>query len=429
MARSNRTGWVKWVVILILLGAGAGGGWWFWNRPREKPAEYRTATVTHGDVTQAVSASGQINPVLNVQVGSQISGMIQKLYVDFNSSVTQGQVVAELDAATYRANVNQSEGDLDHAKSVLELAQIEAKRAKELVDSKLLPLSDYDKAIAQLHQAEAQVKIRDAVLDRARVDLSRCTIYAPTNGIVISRNVDVGQTVAASLSAPTLFVIANDLRRMQIDAMVSEADIGGVEEGQSVSFTVDAFPGRAFHGKVVQIRNSPATNQNVVTYDTVVSVENRDQKLKPGMTANVSIITSEREGVVKVPNAALRFRPPDAADAKTASPTAPRSGASGASGGRRQFGAGGGSGGGPGGRGRSERSPTRTIYTLASTNSTAKPEPKQVKVGISDGVFSEVTEGLEEGAIVIIGLNSPEPPRTGAPGQPSPFGGGGMRRF
>ena len=421
---------MKWIVIIILVGAAVWGGWWYWKKPGEQAPDYRTATVSRGDIIQAVTASGQLNPVLNVQVGSQISGMIQKLYVDFNSIVTQGQVIAELDPATYRANLLQAEGDVANAKSVLELAQIEAKRAAELVASKLIPQADQDKALAQLHQAEAQVKIREALLERSRVDLNRCTILAPTNGIVISRNVDVGQTVAASLSAPTLFVIANDLRRMQIDAMVSEADIGGVEEGQAVSFTVDAFPSRNFHGQVIQIRNSPATNQNVVTYDTVVAVENRDQKLKPGMTANVSIVTAQQESVLKLPNAALRFRPADAVETPGGSSRPSRAG--GGEGGRTPSGRGGGPGeGGSGGRRRTDRVPTRTVYVLSSTNSAAKPEARQVRVGISDGVFSEVTEGLNEGDIVVIGTNTPEPTRQPtAPGATAnPFGGGSRRRF
>ena len=437
MARRTGANALKWILILLFLGGAAWGGWWYWKRPDEKQPEYRTATVTRGDLIQAVTASGQLNPVVNVQVGSQISGIIQQLYADFNSVVTQGQVIAVLDPATYRAAVHQAEGDVANAKAGLELAQVDARRSAELLQSKLISAAEHDKALATLHQAEAQVKIRDAALERAQVDFARCTIYAPTNGIVISRNVDVGQTVAASLSAPTLFVIANDLKRMQIDAMVSEADIGGVEVDQSVSFTVDAFPSRMFHGKVTQIRNSPFTNQNVVTYDAVIAVENRDLKLKPGMTANVSIITAEREGILKMPNAALRFRPPDAGDGRGTPSMMGGGGGGGSStmqsgqgGGRRQWGEG---GAGGSGRPRSDRIPTRTVYTLTSTNEAAitdaKPQPKQVRVGISDGTYSEVTEGVNEGDIVIIGMNTPESPRTGTPGAPgNPFGGG-MRRF
>jgi HlyD family secretion protein len=422
---------MKWLIILLLLGGAGYAGWHYWNRPEEKAPEYRTAPVARGDITQAVNASGQLNPVLNVLVGSQISGMIQRLFVDFNSVVTQGQVIAELDAATYRASVSQAAGELANAKSALDLAVIDARRAKELSASKLIPEADYDKAQAQLRQAEAQVMIREALLERARVDLSRCTIYAPTNGIVISRNVDVGQTVAASLAAPTIFVIANDLTKMQIDTMVSEADIGGVEVNQSVNFTVDAFPGRNFHGRVVQIRNSPATNQNVVTYNTVVSVENRDQKLKPGMTANVAIVTAEREGALKLPNSALRFRPPESTNNRTAGAAGRAMGESagrGSGGGRP-----GGGGDGTGGRrARPDRQPTRTVYVLATTNGVAvvppKPEPRTIKTGISDGSFTEVIEGLNDGDSVIIGVMSTE--ATPAAGAANPFGGGGgMRRF
>ena len=182
-----------------------------------------------------------------------------------------------------------------------------------MLKDKLIPQSEFDQAVATLHQAEAQVKIRTSSVERAKVDLGRCTIYAPVDGMVISRNVDVGQTVAASMSAPVLFQIANDLTKMQIDANVAEADVGGVEVGQEVEFTVDAFPDRTFHGKVTQVRNSPLTVQNVVTYDTVIEVNNADLKLKPGMTANVSIILQRRENVLRVPNGALRFRPPETA--------------------------------------------------------------------------------------------------------------------
>ena len=191
----------------------------------------------------------------------------------------------------------------------LELQQVEAKRSKALFDSKLISNSDYDTAVASLHQAEAQVKIKQAALERSQLDLDHCTIYAPVDGIVISRNVDVGQTVAASMNAPVLFQIANDLAKMQIDASVSEADVGTVEEGQNVNFTVDAYPSRTFIGSVVQIRNSASNIQNVVTYDTVIGVTNADFKLKPGMTATVSITTAQRTNVLKIPNPALRFKP------------------------------------------------------------------------------------------------------------------------
>jgi HlyD family secretion protein len=306
--RSNR--WVKWLAVMAAVVAVIGGGIWYFAGRDDAAPQYQTALVTRGDLTQAVTATGTLNPVTNVTVGSQISGIILKLYADWNSPVKAGQVVAQLDPATYKASVAQAEGDLANARANLELARIQAKRATELFGNKLISESDFDTSAATLHQSEAMVQIKQASLDNARVNLSRCTIYSPVDGTVISRNVDVGQTVAASLSAPTLFVIANDLAQMQIDANVSEADIGSVEEGQAVTFTVDAFPDRKFAGRVMQIRNSPTTVQNVVTYDTVIEVSNPDLKLRPGMTANATIITAQHSGALKIPNAALRFRPP-----------------------------------------------------------------------------------------------------------------------
>src|ERR1041385_6371403 len=313
MASNTSFPWLKWLILVCLLGGGGAAGWWYYKKQNDNSPQYQTATVTRGDLTQAVTATGTLNPVVNVQVGSQISGIIQKLFADFNSPVKEGQVIAQLDAATYRASVAQAEGNLMNAKASLELAQINARRSQSLLTNSLIPPSDLDKAIAELHQAEASVKISEANLEKAKVHLSRCAIYAPVDGVVISRNVDVGQTVAASLSAPTIFIIANDLSKMQIDANVSEADIGTIEEGQNVSFTVDAFLDRKFTGKVRQIRNSPTTVQNVVTYDTVIDVSNPDLKLRPGMTANASIITAQRNGVLKIPNLALRFKPPELA--------------------------------------------------------------------------------------------------------------------
>ncbi|MCL5096769.1 MAG: efflux RND transporter periplasmic adaptor subunit, partial [Candidatus Omnitrophica bacterium] len=310
MAANRKNKWVRWMVALVVVVGGAGWGVWYFNFRDGEKSEFQTASATRGDVVQVVTATGQLNPVVNIQVGSQISGIIEKLMVDFNSKVTNGQVIAQIDPATYNANLQQAEGNLANTKAALELAQINADRSKALFKSNLIPKSDYDNAIAALHQAEATIKVSEASVAKARVDLERCTIYAPIDGVVISRNVDVGQTVAASLAAPTLFIIANDLAKMQIDANVAEADVGGVEVDQDVEFTVDAFPQRTFHGKVIQVRNSPITVQNVVTYDTVIGVNNADLKLKPGMTANVSIIVARRDNVLRIPNAALRFRPP-----------------------------------------------------------------------------------------------------------------------
>src|SRR6185369_2413855 len=199
MEKRRQKSWFKWVIIVLLLAGAAWGGWWYWQRPANEAPQFRTAEVARGELTQAVTATGQLNPFANVQIGSQISGMILRIYADFNSSVTQGQVIAELDPSTYRAAVLQAEGELNNSIAGLELTQVEARRADDLRKNKLLAESEYDKAMADLHQAQAQKQIREALLERARVDLARCTILAPTNGVVISRNVDVGQTVAASL--------------------------------------------------------------------------------------------------------------------------------------------------------------------------------------------------------------------------------------
>ena len=359
-------------------------------------AEYQTATVTRGPITQAVTATGTLNPVVNVQVGSQISGNIQKLFVDFNSPVKAGQVVAQIDPAVFQASVTQAEGDLANARAALELARVTAKRTEELVAKQNSAQSELDQAVAALHQAVAMVTIKEGALQKAKVDLDHCTITSPIDGIVISRSVDVGQTVAASLSAPVIFTIANDLAKMQIDANVAEADIGTVEGGQKVDFTVDAFPRNTFHGEVVQVRNAPITVQNVVTYDTVIGVNNADLKLKPGMTANVSIVGALRDNALKISNAALRFRPPDL--------TAPLAAA-------------------PGRRGKpGEHATERTVYVLRGS----KPIPVQIKTGISDGIFTEVLDGLQEGDRVVTAMTGKAPSAAQQSNNPL---AGGQRRF
>src|SRR3989454_112698 len=292
---------------------------------------YQTTTVTRGPITQAVTATGTLNPVVNVQVGSQVSGNIAKLFADFNSQGKAGQVVAQIDPALFQATVTQAEGDLASAQAALELARVNAKRTQELFARKTSSQADLDQALANLHQAEANLKIKQGALDKAKADLEHCTITSPIDGVVISRNVDVGQTVAASLQAPVIFQIANDLTKMQIDSNVAEADVGVVDVGQDVDFTVDAFPMRTFHGKVVQVRNAPITVQNVVTYDTVIGVSNPDLKLKPGMTANVSIIVAQKDNVLQIKNAALRYRPAEATPgqvrARSLAPAGARGGA------------------------------------------------------------------------------------------------------
>jgi HlyD family secretion protein len=372
------------------------------------PAQnFQTVTVTRGPITQAVTATGTLNPVQNVQVGSQVSGNIQKLFADFNSVVKAGQVIAQIDPVVFQASVNQAKGDLDNAQAALELARLNAARTQALVAKQNSAQSDLDQAMANLHQAEANVKIKEGALEKAQADLDHCTITSPIDGMVISRNVDVGQTVAASLQAPIIFQIANDLTKMQIDANVAEADVGGVAVDQDVDFTVDAFPTQTFHGKVVQVRNAPITVQNVVTYDTVIGVTNPDLKLKPGMTANVSIVSAHKDDVLKIPNGALRFRMPD--DSPT--PAARR----GPSASARQ----------PGGKppARGERRTERSVYVLSSGAS--KPTKATIKTGISDGVATEILEGLKEGDRVVTGVTE----SSGATSTPAtnPFGSGPRR--
>src|SRR5437899_9875288 len=226
---------------------------------QQSAANYQSTAVSRGAITQAVTATGTLNPVVNVQVGSQVSGNIVKLFADFNSQVKAGQVVAQIDPALFQATVTQAEGDLANAQAALELANVNAKRTQDLFARKTSSQADLDQAMANLHQGEANVKIKQGALDKAKADLEHCTITSPIDGVVISRNVDVGQTVAASLQAPVIFQIANDLTKMQIEANVAEADVGVLEVGQDVDFTVDAFPMRTFHGKVVQVRNAPIT--------------------------------------------------------------------------------------------------------------------------------------------------------------------------
>ncbi|MDB6128087.1 MAG: efflux transporter, family, subunit [Verrucomicrobia bacterium] len=457
MAKSKSSGGL--IVGIVILAAAAGIGWYFWKENSEKPAEYTTIPVSRGEVTQTVTATGTLQAVTTVDVSSQISGNVAKLYVDWNSPVKKGQVLAEIDPSNYQTALSQADGQLANAKANYALMKANADRTQTLFTQQLVPQSDLDTANAQLAQADAQVKIQSANHDTAQVNLSRCTIYSPIDGIVISRSVDVGNTVAASLSAPVLFQIANDLRSMQIDAAISEADIGNVQEKQSVTFTVDAYPNRQFHGQVLQIRNSPKTTQNVVVYDTMIDVKNPDLKLKPGMTANVSIIVANHPGVLKVPNSALRVRIPEsvlppkpvvAADGKPAAPAAkPLTDEE-----RRQklqelmrdagfvrgngppspevltkmrdlakergielpagrFGGGGGGGDGP---------VTRTLYILVGTDpSTAHPEPVSTKLGISDGTSTEVLSGLKEGDPVI--TSAVIPGSKSSPAATNPFGG------
>jgi HlyD family secretion protein len=416
MAAKQSGGWLKWVIIFLILGAFTAAGVWFFQRGKNEVPQYQTVTVERGDLTQVVTATGTLNPVVNVTVGSQVSGIITKLYVDFNSPVKKGQVIAEIDPSTYAAAVEQSQANLANAKANLELQRAEAERNAELFTNKLISGSDYDTAIATLHEAEATVQLNQASLDNATANLGYCKILSPVDGVIILRAVNVGQTVASSFNTPTLFQIANDLTKMQIDSSVAEADVGGVVEGQSVDFTVDAYPYRDFRGVVTQVQNSPTTVNNVVTYDCVIGVTNADYKLKPGMTANVSIVIAQRENALTIPNSALRFRPPENAIVQTnATAATPLSQATNA--------------GGPGwqdhrigGHAHGQHPNIHTVYVLLGEGKNATLQAVQIKTGISDGISTEVLSGLNEGDKVVTGTVSAGAANSSAGS--NPFGGG-----
>jgi HlyD family secretion protein len=322
------------IAVAILAVAATAAAYYFWStRDDTQAPTYRFAKVERGPLTATVAASGTLNPVTSVQVGTQVSGQIKELFVDFNSPVKSGQLIARIDPETFQYRVRQNEADVDAARAAAGRAQVslanaqrDLARTRELVQREFVSPADLDRAQAQfdlakaeLNNAQAVVAQRSAQLASARVDLGRTEIRAPVDGVVIKRSVDVGQTVAASLQAPELFIIARDLRDMQVETSIDEADVGRIRVGQRATFTVDAFPGRTFSGEVRQVRKSAQTVQNVVTYTVLVSAANADGQLMPGMTANVRIVTDTRESTLKIANAALRFRPPGesvAGDAK-----------------------------------------------------------------------------------------------------------------
>ena len=316
------------VGVLTLLAAAL----WHWWSNDPVNGHYKTVTIDRGPITALVTATGAVNPVISVQVGSQVSGKIAKLYADFNSVVREGQVLASIDQKPYQAKVSQAKAALKSAQAGLAKARnmlvqktLELNRMAALRKQQFVSQSDLDLARTNSRDAEAQVELSQAQVDQAKatlasaeLDLGYTTIFSPVNGTVVSRNVEEGQTVVASFQTPTLFVLAQDLTHMQVIANVSESDIGGVTEGKSADFRVDAYPRESFHGIVTQVRNAPVSIQNVVTYDVIISVDNPDLKLKPGMTANITIVTARNEDALRAPNAALRFRMPGVAvDRKT----------------------------------------------------------------------------------------------------------------
>lgn len=408
----------------VLLAGGGYGGYQAFLAP-PPPPEFKRVAIERGPITATVVATGTLNPVTAVQVSSQISGQIQKIYVDFNHAVKAGELIAQIAPETYQHRVRQAEADLEAARATVAVQQAELYRAKvnladaerdharkqSLVGKNFISPAELDKALTTLEAARAQMRVveaqasnsaalvrqRQAQLDQAKVDLGRTEIRAPVDGIVIKRSVEPGQTVAASLQAPEMFVIAKSLADMQVETSVDEADVGRLKPGQEANFTVDAFPGKRFKGEVTQVRKAAQVVSNVVTYTAVVSAANPDQLLLPGMTANVRILTAQKDNVLKVPNAALRFRPPaTGGDEKSALAGRPP-------------GTGMGGKGGKGGAGSSGK-----VWIPGADGA---PTAVELKTGINDGNQTEVFEGaLQEGQQVIVGIvaatdKKPVPPR------------------
>ncbi len=424
MWRTKRVWIVASAVALVTVGAG--------YRVRQAHAKadfhFETAKVDRGRIVSRVTASGALSAIVTVQVGSQVSGRLQKIMVDFNSPVHKGQLIAKLDARLFeaayeqaRANYVAAQGNLAKSEAQTVEAKRQYQRSQDLASDKLIAQSDLDSAETTAQAAEAQVDASKgavaqalAALHQAEVNLAYTDIYSPTDGVVISRNVDVGQTVAASLQAPTLFVIAEDLRKMQVDTSVAEADIGRLWAGMPATFTVDAYPGQPFRGTVRQIRNAPQTVQNVVTYDAVVDIDNAELKLKPGMTANVTFIVADRADVLRVPNSALRFRPSaDVLALAGLSSHGPRRG--------RTTGADPTGAAGDSGRGQQAAnvsSDRRSVWVLAQ----GKPQPVMLHTGITDGSWTEVLEGqVSAGDLAITDTSGGSAPEARAGGFPRMF--------
>lgn len=360
------------LALALLIGA----GWWLWGQNQQSRCQYRLEPVRRLDLEVKVVANGTLNPVTTVLVGTQVTGMIKEIYADYNSVVKRGQVIAQIDPSLYKAKVEQARSNyrlalanVTKAQANLADARNDYQRYKSLWEQNLVARDELDNAYtryessrAELQAAQAQVAQAAAVLQSAETDLRYTTIVSPVDGVVVSRAVDVGQTVVASFQTPELFNIAQDLTQMQVDTAVDEADIGKVKQGQSATFTVDAYPGRTFTGTVTQVRLAPQTVQNVVTYNVVIETANPEFLLKPGMTASVAIQVAQREAVLAVPNAALRFRPAD-----------------------------------------QERPPSPAGGRVWRLGSDHLPTPVAVVTGLSDGQWTEVIQGdLKEGDEVIV---------------------------
>lgn len=328
MAKSKSYG--GFLILALFLAGGAGGAWYYLNAKTDKAPEFQVTKVARGDIIQSVTATGDLQPVVTVDIGAQVSGQIKEVFVDYNSKVKAGDILARIDEATPTQRLKQAEADLESTKATNRLLQLGADRTRDLAAKKLVSQAELDSAEAQLAQSNATMLTRTAAVENAKLDLSRCTIISPIDGMVLDRKTDKGRTVNASMNAPVLFTLVNDLTKMQINAAVAEADIGSIAEGQEVKFTVDAFPNRTFAGTVRMVRNAASVSQSVVSYATIIDVNNDDSKLKPGMTANVSIIVQQRPNVLRIANGALRVRVPQevlaAAPAPAAAPGAAKSG-------------------------------------------------------------------------------------------------------
>ncbi len=412
MAKRRKLRVIFWVVVIVAIGGGV--GFYLLRRGEDQnQAKYRTEVVGKGDVTMVVTATGTISAVTTVQVGSQVSGIIAKLFVDFNSPVKKEQLLAELDPTPFQATVEQRKADLVQAQVQQRNNQITCDRQKRLLDENLVAQSDYDTAKANLDASKAQVEQAEAALKQAQTNLTYTRIVSPVDGVVVDRQYDVGQTVAASFQAPTLFTIAQDLTKMQVQADVDQSDIGRVKVGQPARFTVDAYPDETFQGKITQVRLNATVNQNVITYPVIIEVPNPDVKLRPKMTADITIEVAKVRDVLRIPNAALRFRPPQTeaegakdAGASPASGTTRTGGASpeqraartgsarGFAGAAAQF-----AGALPAGK---SQKGMQTVYLVVGSN-----ELKSVKVrtGITDGKYTEIAEGeVKPGDAVAVGI-------------------------
>jgi len=406
----------------------------------KKGDQYKTEKVDRGDVTMTVTATGTLSAVTTVQIGSQVSGVISRLYADFNSRVKKGQLLAELDPTPFQQQVDQRQADVTKAAVEAANARINYNRQQQLMKAGLAPASDYDAAKAQYEGANAQVQQARAALAQAQTNLRYTKIISPIDGIVVDRSYDAGQTVAASFQAPTLFQIAQDLTKMQVQADVDQSDIGRMQVGDTARFTVDSYPDQEFRGRISQIRLNATVSQNVVTYPVIIEVPNPDEKLRPKMTANVTIDVAQVRDVLRIPNAALRFKPetgdPTAAKTSTTATAQQQSGSQGGGAttteaaarqmGQRRAGPGGAAGAFA--RGGGARRPGQTVYILDANN---QIKPIAIRTGITDGHVTQVVSGdLQPGMNIIVGLATSKvegPPPPGSSNPMAPRGGGGGR--